>query len=283
MTSGDWVRFARHDETGIETLQAHFEGHAFDPHWHDTYLIGVTEQGVQRFSCGRAQHDSTPGQVMLLEPGEVHDGDAPTPGGFTYQVMYLTPQWLDTALRDLFEQVPDGFQLGFSAPLISDPQLARAINQAFMILHQPVHGHPPALRMVRDTALDHLLHQLTRQAHWRRPLASSPMPRSVQRAREFLHAHFAEDIGLDALARAAGTDRFRLARAFKCVTGLPPHAYLVQLRLNRARQLLARGLSPVSVAAAVGFADQSHLGRWFRRAYGLTPARYRRQCSNLPD
>lgn len=103
------------------------------------------------------------------------------------------------------------------------------------------------------------------------------------RARDFLHAHHHEDIGLEELARAAGVDRFRLTRAFKAAFGLAPHAYLVQLRLSRARRLLADGLSPAETAAALGFADQSHLGRWFRRAYGLTPAAYRARCSNLPD
>ena len=65
--------------------------------------------------------------------------------------------------------------------------------------------------------------------------------------------------------------------------GIAPHAYLVQLRLARARQLLASGQPPARVAMTLGFADQSHMGRWFRRAYGLTPAHYRRRCSNLPD
>ena len=87
----------------------------------------------------------------------------------------------------------------------------------------------------------------------------------------------------DDLAQATGVDRFRLSRAFKAAFGLAPHAYLVQLRLARARQLLAAGQPPALVAMALGFADQSHLGRWFRRAYGMTPAHYRRRCSNLPD
>ena len=78
-------------------------------------------------------------------------------------------------------------------------------------------------------------------------------------------------------------DRFRLTRAFKSAFGLPPHAYLVQLRLARARHWLAKGEQPADVAIALGFADQSHLGRWFVRAYGLTPAAYRKRCSNLPD
>ncbi|NQD58823.1 AraC family transcriptional regulator, partial [Pseudomonas sp. CM25] len=84
-------------------------------------------------------------------------------------------------------------------------------------------------------------------------------------------------------AQACGIDRFRLTRAFKAAFGLAPHAYLIQLRLARARRLLAQGQTPAEVAVALGFADQSHLGRWFRRAYQLTPADYRRRCSNLPD
>jgi len=92
-----------------------------------------------------------------------------------------------------------------------------------------------------------------------------------------------QDLGLDDLARATGVDRFRLSRAFKAAFGLAPHAYLVQLRLAKARRLLAAGQPPALVAMSLGFADQSHMGRWFRRAYGLTPARYRRRCSNLPD
>mgnify|MGYP006172912365 CR=1 FL=1 len=109
------------------------------------------------------------------------------------------------------------------------------------------------------------------------------LPMVAQLARDYLHAHTYEDIGLDDLARVCGVDRFRLSRAFKTTFGLAPHAYLIQLRLAKARQLLARGESPAQVASALGFADQSHMGRWFRRAYQLTPADYRKRCSNLPD
>jgi AraC-like DNA-binding protein len=93
-----------------------------------------------------------------------------------------------------------------------------------------------------------------------------------------------EDIGADALAAVAGAaDRFQLARAFRAAYGAAPHAWLVQTRLLRAREMLARGAPPAAVAADCGFADQSHLGRWFRRAYGVTPAAYRARCTGVPD
>ncbi len=98
-----------------------------------------------------------------------------------------------------------------------------------------------------------------------------------------MHSHVNEDLSLQDLARITQTDRFTLTRAFKKTFGMAPHAYLIQLRLAEARIRLSLGDKPVQVAAELGFADQSHLGRWFRRAYRLSPAQYRQICTNLPD
>ncbi|MFJ2682966.1 AraC family transcriptional regulator [Pseudomonas sp. NPDC087342] len=278
MSPHNWIDLAQDADTGIETLRAHFEGHAYDPHWHDSYLVGVTEQGVQQFNCRRARHQSTPGKVFLLEPGDIHDGEAPTEDGFTYRMLYLDPQWLERELVELFEDAPLNSQLSFANTLTSDPQLAQATSLAFQTLHGG------ELKIVRQTALDGLLEHLTRHLHWRTRCGADPrLPLVAQKAREYLHANAHLDIGLDQLAAATGVDRFRLTRAFKAAYGLAPHAYLVQLRLSKARRMLASGLQPAAVAMELGFADQSHLGRWFVRAYGLTPAMYRKRCSNLPD
>ncbi|MCY1279876.1 HTH-type transcriptional activator RhaS [compost metagenome] len=276
--SSNWIDLRQDRETGIETIRAHFEGHAYDPHWHDSYLVGVTEQGVQQFDCRRARHFSTPGRVFLLEPGDIHNGHAPEPGGFTYRTLYLDPQWLERELRAQFDDAPEHAQLSFAATLCSDSRLALATANAFQTLHDG------ELRIVRQTALDSLLGSLTSHLRWRARIDPDPrLPLVAQRARDYLHAHLHQDLGLDDLARAVGVDRFRLSRAFKAAFGLAPHAYLIQLRLAKARRLLASGDSPAQVAATLGFADQSHLGRWFRRAYRMTPADYRKRCTNDPD
>ncbi|MHC8327076.1 AraC family ligand binding domain-containing protein [Pseudomonas sp. LB1P83] len=278
MSNANWIDLTQDADTGIETLRAHFEGHAYDPHWHDSYLVGVTEQGVQQFNCRRTRHQSTPGNVFLLEPGDIHDGEAPTEGGFTYRMLYIDPLWLERELSGLFENAPLNSQLSFANTLTSEPGLARATCLAFETLHGG------ELKIVRETALDGLLERLTSHLHWRTRYGEDPrLPRVAQRAREYLHANAQYDIGLDQLAAATGVDRFRLTRAFKAAYGLAPHAYLVQLRLSKARRMLASGVQPAAVAMELGFADQSHLGRWFVRAYGLTPALYRKRCSNLPD
>lgn len=274
----NWIDLKQDADTGIESVRAHFVGHAYDPHWHDSFLVGVTEQGVQQFNCRRVRHRSTPGQVFLLEPGDIHDGLAPTEEGFTYSTLYLEPAWLDDQLRALFEHAPSAGLPSFADTLCHDERLARATALAFNSVHYQ------DLRIVRQTAMDDLLACLTRHLHWRKRVNPDPrLPLTAQRARDYLHAHLDRDIGLEDLAQACGVDRFRLTRAFKAAFGLAPHAYLIQLRLARARCLLSQGQTPAEVAMALGFADQSHLGRWFRRAYRLTPADYRRRCSNLPD
>ena len=274
-----WLVARRDTDTGIESLRAHFSGHAYDPHDHDDMLIGYTEQGVQRFQCHRSLHTSVPGRAILIEPGALHDGHAPEAGGFTYAMLYLPQAWVDNAARRLSLPGIGGVEAAFGHTLVDDLGLVSTIQQAFLALY----GNEG--RLARDQALDQLLIQLGGQlsdAPIETRLGPAPAP-ALARVRDLLHAQMSGNLGLDELTEIAGIDRFRLTRLFQRTFGTSPHAYLVRLRLRAARQLLATGRTPAQVAADVGFADQSHLGRWFRRAYRMTPAAYRRMCTNVPD
>jgi len=272
----DWIDIAREPETGIELIRARFGGHAYDPHAHDEYLIGVTEAGVQGFNCRGIAHRSTPGTAILMEPGERHDGHAAADPGFTYRMLYLPPGWLRRRLSELIEAPATWPE--FRRTLSDVPGLGAAVLAA----HSELRDKGP--RILREAALDRLVLSI-RTDLVRRPAlpAAARAPRAAARARAALEARMAEDIGIDDLAAETGMSRFRLSRAFKAAYGLAPHAYLIELRLRAARRLLAQGSPPAAVASAVGFADQSHMGRWFRRAFRLTPAAYRDLCTNLPD
>lgn len=272
----DWFRFARDPQSGTEAVRACFHNHAYDPHFHDQVLVGVTEQGLQQFRCRRQLVRSTPGRVILMEPGETHDGEAGASTGFTYAMLYFDPAWLRDAAT-LHADVSDGASaFGFPTTLADDPALARAILVAWRQIAAP-DG-----RMAREAALDRVVALLWRRRGEGRT-TSAHAPRLARQVRDMMDDGYGSDLGLQMMADELGTDRFHLTRSFKAAYGLTPHAYLVQRRLSHARRMLACDAAPAAVAAATGFADQSHFGRWFRRAYGMTPAAYRRACTNLPD
>lgn len=273
----DWFEFAREAQSGTEAVLARFHAHAYDPHFHDQVLIGVTEQGVQQFRCRRETHRSTPGRMIFMEPGETHDGEAYAADGFTYAMLYFDPAWLQQSASLYAGRQTGETVFHFPRTLDDDAALAQAVRRARRQIASA------DSRMACDAALDHVVALLAQRFSGAPTDKPGHAPRVAKLAREAMDAGFDGDLGLEDLALAAGTDRFRLTRAFSAAYGLSPHAYLVQRRLNRARLLLSRGETPAAVAAATGFADQSHMGRWFRRAFGMTPAAYRRVCTNLPD
>jgi AraC-like DNA-binding protein len=266
--TSDWARFGQ--AGAVELLHAHYVRHVYERHCHDGYAIGVTESGVQRFTCRGGAHASSTGTVMAFNPDDPHDGRAADDDGFTYRMLYIPPELVRGVLADAAER-PAGLPL-FARPLLQDAVLAQLVSAA----HQAcVEG--PAL--ARDERLQAMVLRLAAHAPPRHLVEPGDDRAAVRRARDYLHAAFAEDITLDALAGVARMSRFHLSRLFTRAHGLPPHAYLLQLRLAEAKRLLAAGEAPAEIAAAVGFVDQSHLTRRFKGAFGVTPGQYARAAA----
>ena len=101
-------------------------------------------------------------------------------------------------------------------------------------------------------------------------------PSAITRAKAYLHAHYTEEVALHELARVAHLSPFYLARLFRQIVGLPPHAYQIQLRLARAKALLAQGFDVSYVAHETGFFDQSHFTRQFKQHFLTTPGNYQK-------
>ncbi|NBE96906.1 AraC family transcriptional regulator [Nonomuraea sp. KC401] len=264
----DWSRYWRSPDRPIEAMHAHFERHVYHRHSHETYSFGVTETGAQSFTCRGSAHTSAAGMIMAFNPEDPHDGHATDALGFTYRIVHIGPGLVSGTLADVTGR-RTGLPL-FTEPVFDDPRLAGALRA----LHTALLSGAPSLR--RDELLTTTITQLVRRAATRpvHPGAGRPA-RVARQARQVLHDRLLDDLTIDDLARATGASRYTVYRAFHAEYGLPPSDYQRQLRLRAARALIADG-APISEAATTtGFADQSHLTRWFTRYFGLTPGAYR--------
>ncbi len=266
-TVGDWARYWRAADRPLEAMHAHFEQHVYHRHSHDTYSFGVTETGAQSFTCRGAAHTSSAGMVMAFNPDEPHDGHAADALGFTYRMVHIGPDLVRDVLADRAER-----QVGlplFAEPVVADATLAGAVAG----LHSALVG--PATALARDERLAAAVAAITRHAR------TAPAPRLAcvagiaRRVRDRLDEGYAEDLTAADLAAAAGTSRFAVYRAFREAYGLSPSDYQRQARLRHARRLIGAGWGIAEAATVAGFADQSHLTRWFTRCYGVTPGAYR--------
>lgn len=271
----DMVRFQRAaDLGGLEFLHATFVRHSFPRHTHETFAIGVIEQGVQATRYKRATHIATSGEICLVNPGEVHTGYAPHGAGWTYRVFYPD----GALLRKVAGEVA-GREHGvphFSSPVIKDRQLASRILSFLKVLDAS------DITLERESLLLSVLAQMIRRhgdAGCGRAVVRQKDERGVKTAREYIDARFTGTVTLAELSDAAQLSEFHLLRLFREAVGLPPHAYLVQKRIDCARALLAQGLPLAQVALETGFADQSHFTRRFRNIVGITPGQYRRRSN----
>lgn len=243
---------------------------SFPRHTHDEFGIGVVDQGGHGSWSGRGNVEAGPGTFISVNPGEVHDGHALGGRPRAWRILYLEPAVMQAWLQDVTQ---GDAQFEFARPVFGDPALRAAFDTAF------AQGeHAPAESMACESAALTLLAGL--RAHSTSPArAESRAPPDVRRARERLDADPAAPVTLDELARECSLSRFQLLRAFSRAFGMPPHAWLLQRRLARARRLLRSGMPIADVAAASGFSDQSHLTRCFARQFGVTPGRYLSRAS----
>lgn len=258
------------DPGGPELLQATFRTRTFARHAHDRFAIGIIEAGSLAFRY-RGQRVLAPaGWVNLAFPGEPHCGQPADAQGWTYRMFYLEPDWLYGVARELDPTIQE---LPFvPAGAVWDPELAKQILELHRLCETPT-----ADSLERQCRLVSLVQDVL-QRH-----SVAPGERLLRRvrgaveiARNWIEEAFETSIQLEQLAVLSGMNPFRLVRSFTQTLGLPPHAYLVQVRLRRAADLLRQGVAPARAAVEVGFSDQSHLNRHFRRAFGITPGVYQR-------
>lgn len=242
-----------------EVFHARFIDHAYPQHTHDAWTLLIVDTGIIGYELDRREHGSTGDVVTLLPPHVPHNGRAVRPGGFRKRVLYLEPDLLT------------GIGAAVGTPTLADPALRDRISG----LHRAL---GPGDEFEASSRLAFVVERL--QQHLAGAVAP-PAPvrdrRLASRLRELIDSRITTGLTLDEAGEILHADPVHLVRTFGREFGLPPHRYLTGRRVDEARRLLLDGMRPADVAAAVGFHDQSHLHRHFRKMLGTTPARFARR------
>ena len=259
------------DLDNIELLEADFSRPKFARHAHPTYALGVICGGVNYFHYRHAFHAAPTGSICTVIPDEVHEVEPYENKGFAYRCLYPSAALLRETAESAQRKRLDGTLV--LPPVISDPETARLVH----ILFDTEQSEAPALyheaaflSLLWRVVTRHILNDSATDTQRKPPL------RSISNARDYLAAHFAENVSLRWLAEEVGLDAFALSRGFVKAYGLPPHAWVLQERVRQAQSRIRLGEAIADVAAGVGFSDQSHLTRCFKRVLGVTPGCYQR-------
>jgi AraC-like DNA-binding protein len=244
-----------------EVFHAHMVGYAYPAHCHDTWAVLIVDDGAIRYDLDRRQCAAAGQTVTILPPGVAHDGrPAPGAGGFRKRELYLDDGFLPAALTGA----------AVDHTRIVDPPLRAALSRLhdILLLDGESLDAETRLSLIGERIAGHL-------TPGPRP-ASQPEPGVACRLRELLDEHATGQVNLARAAAVLDRSVPHLVRSFGRRYGLSPYAYVVGRRIDTARRLLLQGARPAEVAAAVGFYDQAHFTRHFKKHTSVTPARYAR-------
>jgi AraC-like DNA-binding protein len=251
--------------SGVEPVVAGSR-HSFPRHVHRQFGIGVIEEGAQRSASGRGQVEAGPGDVITVNPGEVHDGVPIGDAGRRWRILYIDPALVRTASLDLSDGRNGDY--AFTFPVSPSTAVASRVRRLFAATTSATGATGSGI--AAEEALLDLLACAGEVSLAPAPADLGPL----KHARERIEDDPQAQASLAELSASCGMSRFHFLRSFSRAVGLTPHAYAIQCRVDRARALIAEGSSLADAAAGAGFADQSHLTRMFVARYGLTPGAY---------
>lgn len=255
---------------GVGMLHARYVRQSFPRHSHDCFVVCVNERGAHASWYGGSTVIIPEGAITVVPPGEVHTGH-PVPGlPWHYRAIYPSAELFATLASEVGLRA--GAMPTFPALYMSDAGLADAF----------IRGHRRC-----EAALDSLEHEgivadllmAVLQRHATSPKSCvdrSPPARAIERAMEYIQDCYSQAITLDGVAEAAGLSRYAVLRAFRREVGIAPYSFVTQVRIEQAKRLLRAGVGIAGVSQRVGFSDQSHLTRHFKRFVGVTPGAFSR-------
>ena len=254
------------EELRIEAYRFGGIARPFPNHFHEYYVIEFVEEGERGLSCGNQTYTIKKGDVLLFNPGDSHACVQCGGGTLNYRAINISKE----VMMDLAEEITGERELpGFSQNVIR--------NGGAVCYLRPLHEMvmEGSREFGKEENLLFLLSLLIQEYGQKFENCIPESRDEIEKACDFMEQRFAERIYLDQICRFAGLSKSALLRAFVKAKGVTPYCYLENIRINKARKLLAQGVPTIEAALRTGFSDQSHFTNYFSRFIGLSPGFYR--------
>ena len=259
----------------LECLHASNVVESLPRHAHQEYVIGVMLRGAEKVIRRSTTHILTAGDLILLNPGELHANDSAGQGS-TYRTLNPHPEFIRRVLSEIKGREQHA---PFFPEIVWDKETFNAVLRLHVALE---HSHSA---LEQESILIATL-ELLISKHALDNFVAPHIGRErgyVKVVRDFLDAHYTENVSLSQLSSLVNLSPYHLLRTFRDEVGLPPHEYQSQLRIAQAKRLLREGLPIAQVALETGYVDQSHLSRHFKRLVGFPPGQYSPNSKNIQD
>ncbi|MBI3652466.1 MAG: helix-turn-helix transcriptional regulator [Acidobacteria bacterium] len=252
----------------------------FAAHSHTSYTVTAVLGGSLFTTIGASDYQVSEGHIALTNIGENH---AAVVAEGEFLSVSITPIFVDEMVSEI-GLTRTAAEIVFRASVVKDEVITATARLLASEIGQEKLGHTQMLEALVRQLVIHLLrrHLTVRKASQIELSRAGFVDRRLRRAIEFMHDNFGRELALAEIAAAAYLSEFHFARLFKQITGLTPHVYLANLRLERARKLLTETPIPIiEIAAMVGYQSHSHFTKIFKSVTGLTPRAYRDSQSSL--
>ncbi|HEK8858130.1 TPA: AraC family transcriptional regulator [Clostridioides difficile] len=238
----------------------------FPNHFHEHYVIGFIEKGQRYLSCKNKEYTTSTGDLLLFNPFDSHTCEQIDDKVLDYRCINIKPEIMK---KTVFEITGKNYLPKFNQPVIFRSELVPLLQELHYIIMEE------ELDFKKEELFFFLIEQLIEE-HTEPNLQSNLENTNIeiQTVCDYLENNYAEHIVLDELSTIAGMNKYSLLRNFTKLKGITPYRYLENIRVNKAKKLLEKGVEPIDAAIQTGFVDQSHFTNFFKNFIGLTPKQY---------
>ena len=238
----------------------------FPNHFHEHYVIGFIEKGQRYLSCKNKEYTTSTGDLLLFNPFDSHTCEQIDDKVLDYRCINIKPEIMK---KTVFEITGKNYLPKFNQPVIFRSELVPLLQELHYIIMEE------ELDFKKEELFFFLIEQLIEE-HTEPNLQSNLENTNIeiQAVCDYLENNYAEHIILDELSTIAGMNKYSLLRNFTKLKGFTPYRYLENIRVNKAKKLLEKGVEPIDAAIQTGFVDQSHFTNFFKNFIGLTPKQY---------